>query len=123
MNRVRDSYGRYLVILLCCVLFSLPAAAADDMLRTDHPQRYTVVKGDTLWDIAGRFLHHPWQWPEIWYVNPQVANPHLIYPGDVLELVYIDGKPQLRVAGGSRHIKLTPTARSTPWDGSIHPAL
>ncbi len=90
---------------------------ADDLLRADHPDQYTVVKGDTLWDISGRFLRSPWRWPDIWYVNPQIANPHLIYPGDVLELVYIDGKPQLRMRRGP--LKLSPTVRSTPWDGAI----
>ena len=60
------------------------AAAVD--LRGDHPDTYVVQRGDTLWDIAGRFLKRPWLWPEIWQANPQVQNPHLIYPGDVLSL-------------------------------------
>ena len=77
-------------------------------IRADHPQSYTVVKGDTLWDISGRFLTHPWQWPEIWRANPDIKNPHLIYPGDVLELVYVDGKPQLR-----RKQSSSATARAT----------
>ena len=69
-------------------------------LNPQHPERYVVQRGDTLWDISARFLRDPWFWPEIWTVNPQVANPHLIFPGDVLTLVYVDGKPQLRLERG-----------------------
>ncbi len=69
--------------------------AADAELRDDHPDTYIVQKGDTLWDISGRFLKQPWLWPEIWQANPQVANPHLIYPGDKLNLVYVDGHARL----------------------------
>lgn len=79
-------------------------------LRADHPDTYTVVKGDTLWDISGRFLQEPWKWPEIWHVNPQVANPHLIYPGDILKLVYIDGQPYI-VKASNGTVKLSPRAR------------
>lgn len=79
-------------------------------LRADHPDTYVVKKGDTLWDISGRFLKKPWHWPEIWHVNPEIANPHLIYPGDILKLVYIDGKPYL-VKASNGTIKLRPQAR------------
>ena len=61
-------------------------------LAEGHPDRYIVKEGDTLWDIASVFLRDPWYWPEVWYVNPQVENPHLIYPGDELSLVWMDGR-------------------------------
>ena len=84
-------------------------------LNPSHPDTYVVQRGDTLWDISRMFLRDPWYWPEIWYVNPQVRNPHLIFPGDVLSLVYVDGKPQIRssrgetVAGGVE--RLSPRIR------------
>jgi len=70
-------------------------------IRTDAPDVYTVVKGDTLWDISGRFLSSPWLWPEVWQGNPEIENPHLIYPGDRIALTYVDGAPRLQVIGAS----------------------
>lgn len=64
-------------------------------LREGAPQEYVVKKGDTLWDISELYLNDPWYWPELWRINEGVANPHLIYPGDRLLLVWVDGKPQL----------------------------
>jgi hypothetical protein len=84
--------------------------AQDVSVRSDHPDEYVVVRGDTLWDISGRFLDKPWQWPAIWHANPQINNPHLIYPGDVISLVYIDGVPQLRLRRGGP-VKLSPGIR------------
>lgn len=77
-------------------------------LKNGHPDVYIVKKGDTLWDISAVFLDKPWLWPEIWHVNPQVENPHLIYPGDELRLVYIDGKPRIVRAND---MKLSPQVR------------
>ena len=94
-------------------------AQANPELRSDHPERYTVVKGDTLWDISGRFLNNPWYWPEIWHVNPQVANPHLIYPGDRLALVYIDGEPKITKVASRGVEKLSPKIRSEAIDTPI----
>ncbi|MEN8107530.1 MAG: LysM peptidoglycan-binding domain-containing protein [Pseudomonadota bacterium] len=105
--------GMILAALITSSLF-----AADVALNPDHPDRYVVVKGDTLWDISSLFLRDPWLWPEIWYVNPQIANPHLIYPGDILTLVYMDGKPQLRLQRG-RDVKLSPQIRVEGLDAAI----
>lgn len=71
-------------------------SSADEVkLKPDHPERYVVVKGDTLWDIAARFVQSPWHWPRLWKINEGIKNPHLIYPGDVLLLRYVDGKPEV----------------------------
>ncbi len=110
-------FVRQIALALLIGLFVAGPAAAEALLRADHPAHYVVKKGDTLWDIAGRFLRSPWRWPEIWYVNPQIANPHLIYPGDRLDLVYIDGKPRLMLSRGP--LKLSPHVRARPWDGAI----
>ncbi|WP_123770415.1 LysM peptidoglycan-binding domain-containing protein [Vulcaniibacterium tengchongense] len=76
--------------VLTAALFTIATYGIAAELRGDHPDTYVVKRGDTLWDIAGRFLKKPWLWPEIWQANPQVKNPHLIYPGDVLSLAYLD---------------------------------
>ncbi len=73
------------------------ASVTAEALESDHPTRYTVREGDTLWDIADRFLRDPWVWPEIWNVNPEITNPHLIFPGDVIRLTWDDDTPQLEV--------------------------
>jgi len=107
------------------------SAAVSEFIRGDAPTVYTVVRGDTLWDISGRFLTQPWLWPEIWEVNPQIENPHLIYPGDEVSLRYVDGQPRLSVsrrgsapyrASPGSDGRLQPRIRSTPLASAI-PAI
>jgi outer membrane murein-binding lipoprotein Lpp len=100
-----------------------PAAEATQptaqLIRPDAPMNYTVNRGDTLWDIAAVFLKDPWFWPEIWQINPQVENPHLIYPGDVLSLAYGangDARVMISQYSGAR---LQPRLRSEGLDGPI----
>src|SRR5271170_7828857 len=87
-------------------------------LAPNAPDSYVVKKGDTLWGIAKVFLRDPWYWPEIWQVNPQVHNPHLIYPGDTLRLVFIDGKPQILLQRGDE-ARVEPRVRSEPLETAI----
>jgi LysM repeat protein len=87
-------------------------------LAPNAPETYVVKRGDTLWGIAKLFLRDPWYWPEIWQVNPQVQNPHLIYPGDTLRLVYVNGQPKLVLErGDAAHV--LPRVRSQPLDEAV----
>lgn len=100
-------------------------------LRDNRPVQYIVKKGDTLWDISSQFLRDPWFWPEIWHKNQQVENPHLIYPGDVLTLIFVDGRPQVVVKTepqkaasstserGMKVVKLSPSIRKQGLDASV----
>jgi LysM repeat protein len=87
-------------------------------LAPNAPDSYVVKRGDTLWGIAKVFLRDPWYWPEIWQVNPQIHNPHLIYPGDTLRLVFIDGKPQILLQRGDV-ARVEPRVRSEPLETAI----
>jgi len=82
-----------------------------------------VKRGDTLWGIAKVFLRDPWFWPEIWQVNPQVQNPHLIYPGDTLRLVYIDGQPRVTLQRGMMErgdsARVLARVRSQPLEAAV----
>jgi hypothetical protein len=111
---------RRIIFSVLFVLISLPIVANEKIeLNPNHPQRYVVVKGDTLWDISGMFLKHPWHWPDIWYVNPQIDNPHLIYPGDELVLTVCGDRPCIQVNRGQRTVKLSPQIRETILDKPI----
>jgi hypothetical protein len=94
------------------------APAQSIPLAPNAPDSYVVKRGDTLCGIAKVFLRDPWYWPEIWQVNPQVHNPHLIYPGDTLRLVFIDGKPQILLQRGDE-ARVEPRVRSEPLETAI----
>ncbi len=95
----------------------------------EYPETYIVQEGDTLWDISTVFLRDPWYWPEIWFKNPQVENPHLIYPGDTLAIVYIGGERRIQLQSrgedgqvsteGLKIVKVNPRVRSNAIDASI----
>lgn len=105
----------------------LHAADAPD-IRVDAPERYTVVEGDTLWSISGRYLKSPWRWPQLWNLNSQVPNPHRIYPGDVLVLqrgTPAGTVPVVAVSGGpaSVTLKLEPRIRIEQRPEQAVPAI
>jgi hypothetical protein len=102
---------------------SAAPASAPLELAPNAPERYTIVRGDTLWDISGKYLKSPWRWPELWRMNKEdIRNPHLIYPGQVLVLEYdADGKPRLRIegGGGTRDVKVEPKIYVDPHRKAI----
>ncbi|MCL1051012.1 LysM peptidoglycan-binding domain-containing protein [Shewanella abyssi] len=105
------------LLLLASLIFGCTFVFADTLtLKSGHPESYVVKKGDTLWDISAFFLKDPWRWPKLWGANPQVANPHLIYPGDRLTLVFIDGEPRLVV---KPHLSKSPAGRISPKNSAI----
>ncbi|MCY4745108.1 LysM domain-containing protein [Pelomonas sp. UHG3] len=98
-------------------------------LAPNAPDSHTVVAGDTLWDISQLFLKSPWRWPELWGMNrEQIRNPHLIYPGQILHLVKVDGRARLQLGqrvGGSAGdtVKLRPQMRISALDNSAIPSI
>ncbi len=100
----------------------LPTGTAQAQVRPDAPERYVVQSGDTLWDIAGRFLLEPWRWAEVWQANPSIPDPNRIYPGDVLMLDDTGAVPRIRrdEGGGElRTVKLSPRVRVENLDREI----
>ncbi len=83
--------------------------------RTTIPTPTSFSRGDTLWGISNKFLRNPWEWPEVWQANTQIPNPHLIYPGQVLNLAYVNGRPRVMNGGFGPHV------RAEPLDEAIKP--
>ncbi len=100
----------HIITLLALSCLSISTFADEIQLKENHPHRHVVVKGDTLWDISGKFLKNPWLWPKVWRMNrSQIKNPHLIYPGDVVVLDTSGKYPQLKLLGQT--VTLDPSAR------------
>lgn len=119
---------KFLIAAAFFTAFVLPVLADELQLRADAPDKYVVVKGDTLWDISGRFLSKPWRWPEIWNMNKdEIKNPHWIYPGDLIVLDRSGGRPHLTLVPGPEHgletVKLSPQARETRIDTNAIPTI
>ena len=97
------------------------AQSAIPRLADNAPDTYVVERGDTLWDISALFLNEPWRWPELWSVNPDLRDPNLIYPGDVLYLRWDNGKPGVYLTSAPREgvTKLSPKMRSEPLASAI----
>jgi nucleoid-associated protein YgaU len=107
---------KMIMSVIAATLLSVTAWAESVALKAGHPNEYTVKKGDTLWDISSTFLSTPWKWPDIWHANPQIENPHLIYPGDLIRLSYVNGQPQLT---SERTYKLQPGSGDTKLRASV----
>ena len=119
---------KMIIGVIAAAFLSFTVWAQEALLKSGHPDEYVVKKGDTLWDISSTFLSAPWKWPEIWHANPQIENPHLIYPGDLIRLVYIDGQARLTSErtlkllpgkGVNATEKLSPSIRVVPTDLAI----
>jgi hypothetical protein len=118
---------RQLVVSLA-LLLAMPALADTLKLQDNAPDKYVVVKGDTLWDISGKFLKDPWRWPQIWKLNrEEIKNPHWIYPGDMIVLDRSGKEPRLSLVKGGKNgmqtVKLSPGARATDISSDAIPAI
>lgn len=121
---------RKIISLICFLLPALAFAVQPDSrpeLRSDAPDQYVVVKGDTLWDISGKFFRDPWRWPYIWGMNKDtIKDPHWIYPGDIIFLDRTTGTlriGQAGMGGSSDVVKLTPRVRTGHSEHAAIPSI
>jgi hypothetical protein len=116
------------LVLSLALLLATPAMADTLKLQDNAPDKYVVVKGDTLWDISGRFLKDPWRWPQIWNLNrEEIRNPHWIYPGDLVVLDRSGKEPRLSLVKGDKNgmqtVKLSPGVRAADIGGDAITAI
>jgi len=109
---------KFIAATVVAFLWAMPVKADEVKLHENAPESYVVVKGDTLWDISGRFLKDPWRWPTVWNLNrDEIKNPHLIYPGDTIVLDRSGSSPRLRLVKGTKNgmttFKLSPGMRTS----------
>lgn len=112
-------FFRAILAILVPLVFSAALWADELKINPNHPDQYTVVKGDTLWDISGKFLQHPWEWPQLWHNNPQIKDPHWIYPGDTLYFSYVNGVPRLSLSPNGGEEKVLPRVRESGIEQAI----
>ena len=99
------------------------AEELSSVMTPNYPERYVVVKGDTLWDISKRFLNDPWLWPSVWHINPSIRNPHLIYPGDIIVMYVVDGKPYITLDGQAGVVPAYAASKKPKMTEPVKPGL
>lgn len=119
MKGIIAKLGRTSLAIITCVVTHSVLAKSDVLsVKENAPKTYEVKKGDTLWDISALYLDSPWLWPRLWQINPDINDPHLIYPGDKLTLVWRNGQPML-----SRKPLLTLSPKARILDKDAVPTL